>query len=255
MSNAPSLPIDEFAQGNPKYGKRLQALFSHLRAAPDDVGDVWQFAALVMANARRSKAQLFQDLWAYWVSGRKQGGYFVEFGAAGGVYLSNTYLLEAEMGWDGILAEPNPGCAEELKAARRCAISTKCVYSASGRTLEFLAARKPEFSRIAAISPGDSHEERRAEGARTVSVQTISLDDLLDEHAAPEVIDFMSIDTEGSELDILQAFDFGRREVRAIAVEHNFTPAREGLYDLLSSKGYRRQWPEISLFDDWYVRG
>jgi hypothetical protein len=63
----------------------------------------------------------------------------------------------------------------------------------------------------------------------------------------------MSIDTEGSEVMILSAFDFARHPVRAISVEHN-DAQRDELYALLTAQGYRRKWPELSGHDDWYVR-
>ncbi len=84
-------------------------------------------------------------------------------------------------------------------------------------------------------------------------VETISLNDLLLEHGAPRHVDFLSVDTEGSEFEILNALDFDRWRPRTIAVEHNFTPLREKLFDLLSAQGYRRMWEGFSRFDDWYV--
>ena len=53
-----------------------------------------------------SQAQLWQDLFVLHELGMKRDGYFVEFGATNGVSLSNTYLLEKQFGWKGILAEP-----------------------------------------------------------------------------------------------------------------------------------------------------
>lgn len=238
-----------------KFGKRLQILLNELRAATYDRNDIRQFMAFAMGQARRSKSQLFQDLWALWVSGQKRGGYFVEIGAADGVYLSNTHLLETQLGWRGLLAEPNPRFFESLQANRRCAISTLCVHSKAGRTVDFVAAKQGEFSRMTEIKPDDGQDEARLRGASTIQVQTTTLNDLLTEHAAPPVIDYLSIDTEGAELEILGAFDFNRWDVRAMTVEHNWSPAREPLYELLTANGFRRLWPELSRFDDWYVKG
>jgi hypothetical protein len=64
----------------------------------------------------------------------------------------------------------------------------------------------------------------------------------------------LSIDTEGSELAILSAFDFSSRHIRCISVEHNETPNRQAILDLLVANGYRRKWPSLSAWDDWYVR-
>ncbi len=250
-------PLAGLIPGGPELdkdtGKALQQVLKHLRRATYDVDDLAQFLAFAMPLAPQSKAQLFQDLWALWVSGQKREGFFVEFGAASGVALSNTYFLEKQMGWTGVLAEPNPSFAASLAEHRNCTVSSRCVYSVSGQRLNFLAAPVGEYSRIEAIAPGDSHEQSQRADAEHITVETISLNDLLVETGAPEQIDFLSIDTEGSELEILEAFDFDRWRIGAIAVEHNRTPARRGLYRLLTGKGYRRMWTAFSRWDDWYV--
>lgn len=249
---SPVQTLAAFRPGDGQYGKRLQKMLSDLREAPYDRDDLLQFVAFVMSMMRRSKAQLFQDLWALWEAGERRGGYFVEFGAGDGVRLSNTYLLETEMQWTGVLAEPNPGFATRLKR-RACHVSTRCVFSRSGEKVPFLAARQGMMSRMADVAP-DGHEASARQDASVIEVETISLNDLLTEAGAPRRIDFLSADTEGSELEILSAFDFDRWDVRAIAVEHNKTEARKRIYELLTGHGYRRKWREFSRFDDWYVR-
>jgi hypothetical protein len=62
-------------------------------------------------------------------------------------------------------------------------------------------------------------------------------------------IDYLSIDTEGSEFMILKDFDFARYTFRVITVEHNYTSQRRELFELLTSVGYQRVYPEISQFD------
>jgi hypothetical protein len=79
------------------------------------------------------------------------------------------------------------------------------------------------------------------------------LQDLLTEHKAPEVIDFASIDTEGSEFEILNAFDFSRWRFRVMVIEHNFAPQRQNIHALLTQHGYRRVHEPVSRFDDWYL--
>ncbi|MBS0332402.1 MAG: FkbM family methyltransferase, partial [Proteobacteria bacterium] len=93
----------------------------------------------------------------------------------------------------------------------------------------------------------------RRDGKR-YEVETVSLMDLLGHWNAPSRIDYMSVDTEGSELDILQAFDFERYDVRLISVEHNFTARREGILAFLTAQGYRRKFESLSFVDDWYVK-
>ena len=73
--------------------------------------------------------------------------------------------------------------------------------------------------------------------------------------APPRAIDYLSIDTEGSELDILSQFNFDRYDVSVITVEHNYVDAlRGGIHQLLSSKGYIHTCTELSRWDDWYVK-
>lgn len=195
-----------------------------------------------------SPAQLRQDLFALAMNGFKRDGFFVEFGATDGEELSNTLLLEKGYGWSGILAEPATMWHDDLKANRACSIETDCVWSATGDTLEFTEAPRGENSAISQYV----RAKRKAQGTG-YSVNTISLADLLAKHNAPEVIDFMSVDTEGSEFDILQAFDFSKHRFRVITVEHNYAPQREKLHTLLTEKGYRRVHEDVSRFDDWYL--
>lgn len=223
----------------------------HAPSSRPDRDDVFQFLAFAAPLVQHSSGEFFQDLWALWEAGGKRDGFFVEFGAASGKEKSNTYFLEKAMGWKGIVAEPNPNFLASVREHRSCVISDKCVYSTSGERIEFLATEVGELSRIASIDPQDGH--RRNEHA-VVKVETISLHDLLIEGQAQRDVDFLSIDTEGSEYEILSHFDFDRWNLRTIAVEHNATGAQQKIFELLTRHGYRRKWREISCCDDWYVR-
>ncbi len=199
-----------------------------------------------------SKSQLGQDLWVLERSGHRRDGYFVEFGATDGVRLSNSWLLE-QIGWRGLCAEPNPRFFEQLRRNRRCAVSDACVGPHTGERIEFVLAQ--EFGGFRQDMSDDLHAATRqaywADPSNRLVLETVSLDELLQRHGAPRDIDYLSIDTEGSELAILKTFPFDRWNVRLITVEHNYTAAREALRALLEGHGYRRteaQW------DDWYEK-
>lgn len=198
-----------------------------------------------------SVSQLGQDLWVLEKSNYKRGGFFVEFGATDGILLSNTYLLEKHFGWQGLCAEPNPGYFADLKKNRNCIVSDACIGPETGQEVEFVLA--DEFGTMAQYSETDNHSARRAafrNDGRTIRLRTTSLEDFLIANDAPRQIDYLSIDTEGSEFDILSAFPFDAWKIRLISVEHNFTPMREKIRYLLESHGYHRteaQW------DDWYA--
>lgn len=196
----------------------------------------------------KSPAQLRQDLFALAMTNFKRGGFFVEFGATDGLELSNTWMLEQDYSWSGILAEPAHMWHTDLQANRSCSIENDCVWRTTGETLEFTQAPRGENSAISQFT----NARRKARGDN-YQVKTISLNDLLINHKAPSIIDFMSVDTEGSELDILQAFDFSKHQFRVLTVEHNYAPQREGLHALLTKNGYHRVLEKVSRFDDWYL--
>ncbi len=206
-----------------------------------------------LAHLCASHAQICQDLFVAWALGGRRDGFFCEFGATDGVALSNTLYLERTLGWRGILAEPAHGWHDALRRNRPAArIDTRCVWTRSGQTLAFQESSTRELSSIGRFTGADGHARKRSRGSG-YTVATVALNDLLAEHGAPGELDYLSLDTEGSELQILQALDFARWRPRVITVEHNFMPVRTGLHALLAGHGYRRVLPACSQFDDWYV--
>ena len=168
-----------------------------------------------------SKSQLRQDLFVLSELNFKFGGYFVEFGATNGKDLSNTYLLEKEFLWTGILAEPAKIWHREIKKNRSANINFNCVYSKSNIQISFVETKISELSTIAKFSETDSHMLHRKNG-KIYNVKSISLEDLLKKYNAPINIDYLSIDTEGSEYEILKNFDFQKYRFNIITCEHNY---------------------------------
>ena len=207
----------------------------------------------LLSNLLISKSQIKQDLFVLSQTNFKRKGFFVDFGASNGIDLSNSYLLEKNYDWQGILAEPCRIWHESLFENRKVAIETKCVWKESNQKLLFNQTNYAELSTIDDFSAKDSHAQYR-QGGLIYEVETISLNDLLAKYNAPYQIDYLSIDTEGSELDILENFNWDRYSFEAITVEHNYTINREKIYRLLENKGYKRKFVEFSLFDDWYVK-
>lgn len=207
---------------------------------------------IIFSVLKKSKAQLRQDIFALAENKFKKGGFFVEFGACDGVYLSNTFLLEDEFGWSGILAEPARVWHEALAENRHCCIEKRCVWRVSGETIRFNEVDEGGLSTIDEFSSEDSHRENRKAG-QIYEVESISLMDMLDQYNAPRQIDYLSIDTEGSEFDILDAFDFNKYRFNVITCEHNFTSRRNEIQELLERNGYTRKYESLSLFDDWYI--
>lgn len=238
----------------------LPALIYQVQLAPNvllKISEELKFTGHCLANADETQSQNYQDIFALYATGYKRDGFFVEFGATDGKSISNTLLLEKKYGWTGILAEPNPVWHDSLRYNRGCLITDYCVYSKTGEIVEFLASEASDISGIKAFADKDEHAQNRLKG-ETIQVHTISLLDLLKKFNAPQYIDYLSIDTEGSELHILEAF-FAENtyyDIKVITVEHNFVDEiREKLYHLLASKGYKRKFAEFSRCDDFYVKG
>lgn len=88
---------------------------------------------------------------------------------------------------------------------------------------------------------------------QSYEVTSVSLNDLLSEYGAPQTVDYLSIDTEGTELEILSATDFPKWRFEVVTVEHNGEPHRTAIRELMTRQGYMNILPEVSGWDDWYV--
>jgi FkbM family methyltransferase len=207
-----------------------------------------------LVNAARpphANADQRQDLWVVHETGRKRGGFFVEFGAMDGIAGSNTLLLEREFGWSGILAEPNPVWHANLVRNRTARIDRRCVFKTTGDRVAFAATKYAGLATIADFVASDGHARARTEHD-VLQIETVSLNDLLASHGAPRAIDYVSIDTEGSELAILEAFDFGRWDVQLFSIEHNLTAREKAIDRLMRSRGYEKRFPGYAVIDSWY---
>jgi FkbM family methyltransferase len=206
---------------------------------------------LEFKSAFQINSQLGQDALVLWLLNQKTNGYFIEFGAADGVNISNTFILEKDYGWSGILCEPARVYKDRLSSNRKCTIVDKCVYSKSGDVISFFESKNEELSTMSSYKKSDLHSVSRIDGL-TYDVETISLSDLLNNFSAPDVIDYLSMDTEGSEFDIIKEYDFSRH-INIITVEHNYSGNRKRIKNFLQEKNFIRIFDSISEWDDWYI--
>ena len=231
----------------------LQRLMGYSREDVD--ADLPEWASLVSealnlaCEGRRPHAQLLQDVWVLRQTGYQRDGFFVEIGAGDGQYLSNTLLLEREYGWTGVLCEPNPVFVDAILTLNRprARLVPLVVGPRTGEQVSFVSAEERS-----AVTDGTS---RVRGGAGTVtSVATVAPADVLAEHGAPSVIDYLSVDTEGSEPGILRSFPWSSHHVRYVTVEHNNEPGRRAELDsILIPLGYESVMSAWSGVDAWYV--
>ena len=126
----------------------------------------------------------------------------------------------------------------------------EAVYNQSGLTLAFNIVNGHDL--LSGISEHiDKYKDFVDKNKTIIQVQTISLLDVLDKANAPLFIEYMSLDTEGSEFEILKNFDFGKYTFGLIDIEHNYIePRRTDIKNLLLSKGYI--YKGQNDFDDMY---
>ena len=201
----------------------------------------------------KSYSQLNQDIEVLQYYNDKNNGYFVEIGASDGIELSNTYLLETEYNWKGICVEPIPERYELLCKNRPNSLcSNKAVYNDSNLILSFDISNDCDL--LSGLSNHiDYHKVIVDNNKRQINVETISLNDLLEESNSPLFIDYLSLDTEGSELEILKSINFSKYKFGLIDIEHNYVePRRTDIRNLLLEHGYKykreNEWDDSYFF-------
>ncbi len=190
------------------------------------------------------KSQSLQDLLLdRWVFRGLEGGYFVDIGAHDGITFSNSWFFEKKRNWQGVCVEPNPAVFRRLAASRSCRVLDCCVAHARG-TVEFLkiAGYLEMFSGIA-----NRHDDERkrsiAEELQThggsselIAVEARTFAEIAAECGFSEVT-YLSIGTEGGEMDILKSIDFGRIRIHALTVDCNATTIN-AMNGFMRTKGY-----------------
>jgi hypothetical protein len=202
-------------------------------------------------------SQSGQDLIVLSVLGDLRGGFFLDSGAADGVRVSNTHLLETSFGWHGICIEPNERFFAALLKNRRCFSLNCCLYDREC-SVDFLEASTlggilneyhPTHLNYVKSMVRLPHDDTGR--PLTVRKKARTIRSVLRECNAPRTIDYWSLDTEGSELTILKSFPFDEYSFRVLTVEHNRLPVREAIRRFLEARGY---WRIAAMsIDDCYV--
>jgi Methyltransferase FkbM domain len=187
------------------------------------------------------------------LQGYVKKGYFVEAGAYDGENLSNTLLLEYRHGWSGLLVEPNPILYERiLSLNRKCSVINAGISTKNtSMVIRFKLAgplggivshlSRKHLRRIKSdINRNVSWTKQEAGTGEVTQVVCFPLEELLLAAGNRElVVDYFSLDTEGSELSILNAIDFNRVTFGVIGVEHNnYRERRDALSHMMRKRGY-----------------
>ena len=169
----------------------------------------------------------------------KRDGVFVDVGAYDGLTGSNTLFFEKFLGWKGVCIEPDAAQFAKLSMVRSCDCVQACIADkdATARFLSVTDGLTMMGGLVDHYEPGDLKMVSERSGARIVNLATRRLDAVLKERNVT-AIDYLSIDTEGSELAILRSFDFAQHKVRALSVENNRNTPQ--IPEYMQSLGYNR---------------
>lgn len=180
-------------------------------------------------------------------------GTFVDIGANDGIAYSNTYVLE-KLGWDGLAVEPIPSVYERLVRNRRCTTVHGCVAPRSGRERFRVVTGYPEMLSGLVGEYDPRHLERidrelRSHGGEytDIDVSCYNFNELMDGNGIVHV-DYLSIDVEGAEYEILDSIDFDRTHVSVIGVENAYSDYR--IPRLLAGRGFEFR---SVVGDEFYV--
>lgn len=215
----------------------------------------WVHRALVrsVAKFKFDRSQLVEDGYSSqygqdryineFVFKNKAGGVFVDIGANDGRTFSNTLFFEKQLNWRGVAIEPLPSAFQKLQQNRDC-ICLQCCVGARTEAVEFLSIKGHSEMLSGVFDQYEkSHLDRVYKSTAThgdtiekIMVQSMRLSTILEEHDLLEV-DYLSLDTEGGELEILKSIDFSKISVKAISVENNYDDPR--IYRLLKKQGFR----------------
>ena len=185
-----------------------------------------------------------------------RGGVFCDVGAHDGETLSNTFFFERAKGWTGFAVEAHAGTFEALRANRDCVCVQGAALNRSGLVL-FRENAGPSGSMLSGVE-GTFCEEHRARieretrdtGSRVVTVPCFELRELFAMHKV-EQVDYLSVDTEGSECQVLEGVDFEAVKINCVGIEANYPGSfsHQRCSALLSAAGLRLhcrlEWDEV----------
>lgn len=162
----------------------------------------------------------------------KKNGFFVDLAASDGVNINNTFLLEKKLEWNGICIEPNPKFYERLKKNRKCHLSNAVIDKENDTEVKF-RIDNGELGGIVDHDTDNNYQIRGEQLKRStiINLKTKTLDFILDQFNAPQVIDYLSLDVEGSEERVLMNFPFDKYTFLTMTIERPTPLLEKILFD------------------------
>lgn len=172
---------------------------------------------------------IFKD--AIWKN--KKPGYYIEIGAFDGRKKNSTIILE-QAGWDGICMEPTPQSYAQLIKNRKCRCENVAIWKENTKK-EFVTYKNdPAWNGIKETL--DEYHIERLNQAETIVVPTKTWDSM----NFPKQIDYLQIDVEGAELEIMDCIDWNEQKISYVCIEDNGSKSGDlTYYNYMTSLGYQ----------------
>jgi FkbM family methyltransferase len=209
--------------------ERAKVLWAHLRANH-------------FPSFNLSHSQFGEDMVLRYLTQDKKTGFYVDVGAHHPFYYSNTFHFYSK-GWRGLNIDAIPGSMRAFKRLRPKDINVEsCVGTKTG-DVEFFIFNAPALNTTDAKLARIIQDEERAKLLRKERVHVLPLAQILEEHLPKgQKIDFLSIDVEGSDEDVLKSNDWNKFVPNHVVVEchglniNNLNAA--GSIQFLTQRGY-----------------
>jgi len=197
-----------------------------------------------MQDCFQSQYEQDKYLEKYFFSNKKNG-VFVDIGAHDGITFSNTYYYEKCLGWNGLCIEPNPNVIDSLRNNRKCTVIEGCaldkncsktfrIFEGEGQ-YEMVSGLVDYYSEEHSSFVDDQKFSHLLKSSKNIIVNCYNTSQLLIENGFT-IIDFISIDVEGCEYEIIKSLDFSKIEISVILVENQYD--NQNIRDFLLNKNY-----------------
>lgn len=172
----------------------------------------------------------------------KQKGFYVDVGAHHPIRFSNTYLFYLK-GWTGINVDAMPGSMKLFTELRPRDINLEVPVSSKRELLTYYSFNEPALNTFSKEEAAKKNGLRNYKVIDKIKMETSPLSDILDKHLPEnQVIDFMSIDVEGLDLDVLKSNNWKKYRPEMILAEclrvHLDNIQSDPVYVFLNEQGY-----------------
>ena len=187
--------------------------------------------------------QAEQDKLVSWLTKNKTNGYFVDLAANDATSLSNTFSLEQRLNWTGLCVEANPQYWYELGRLRSCTVVGAVVGKNANEVISF------SMDTFMGGIVDKKFDNKRVSESKKQERFTVQLDRTFQQFEVPLIIDYLSLDVEGAEEYIMDAFPFQDYRFRFMTVER----PSANMTAKLAEHGYRLVQKLVSFGDTLFA--